>query len=193
MTPPTFRIDWACPGCGAAWRWCGINSFGAVPWGPRADPPIVVTCRQCGQAHPASFPKGTELGGLYSVAELEESERQRRAHREEMDRARFAPRPDDPPPTPRAPPPPLTEEEQHAEAKRVARLVVSVVEHYNAADLALGRENRDIRTRLAAPIGRALATYEQRVPASVREATGYFEDALVEVLGGGDAARLGRG
>jgi hypothetical protein len=103
----------------------------------------------------------------------------------------FAP---SPPPVPTtAARPALAPEDQkaHEDAKRFARLVVSEIKLYNEAKVTEGRKTRDIYERLKEDIERGRQMYVDRVPAPIRDATDYFQDELVRILAGGDAAALG--
>ena len=75
-------------------------------------------------------------------------------------------------------------------ARRYARLLVSEIKLYNEPAVRLGRENRDLRTRLSAEIDRARRTYLERVPPSVAARDAYFETELVQTLAGGDSSTL---
>jgi hypothetical protein len=101
-----------------------------------------------------------------------------------------------PPPrvvTPAAPPAGLAPDQQkaHDDARRFARLVVSEIKLYNEAKVAEGRKTKDIYERLKEDIERGRQMYNDRVGAEVRDATDYFQDELVRILGGGDAGALG--
>jgi hypothetical protein len=102
-----------------------------------------------------------------------------------------------PPAAPAPPAPPdvraMSPEEQkaHDDARRFARLVVSEIKLYNEAKVSEGRQTRDIYERLKEDIERGRQMYNDRVGTSVRETTDYFQDELVRILGGGDAAALG--
>jgi len=102
-----------------------------------------------------------------------------------------------PPPAPAPAPAParvqLAPEDQkaHEDAKRFARLVVSEIKLYNEAKVTEGRKTRDIYERLKEDIERGRQMYVDRVPAPVRDAADYFQDELVRILAGGDAAALG--
>jgi hypothetical protein len=105
-----------------------------------------------------------------------------------------------PPAAPAAPAPPATpdvramspeEQKAHDDARRFARLVVSEIKLYNEAKVSEGRQTRDIYERLKEDIERGRQMYNDRVGTSVRETTDYFQDELVRILGGGDAAALG--
>jgi hypothetical protein len=105
-------------------------------------------------------------------------------------------------PAPAAAPPPapaparaaLPPEDQkaHEDAKRFARLVVSEIKLYNEAKVTEGRKTRDIYERLKEDIERGRQMYTDRVAAPVRDSSDYFQDELVRILAGGDAAALGR-
>jgi len=77
-------------------------------------------------------------------------------------------------------------------ARRYARLLVSEIKLYHEAAVIAGRRERDLATRLATEIARARVLYEQRVAASVREGTDYFQAELVRTLANGDANLLGQ-
>jgi hypothetical protein len=79
----------------------------------------------------------------------------------------------------------------HEDAKRFARLVVSEIKLYNEAKVNEGRRHKDIYERLKEDIERGRQMYSDRVPPHVRDATNYFFDELVRILGGGDASALG--
>ena len=99
-----------------------------------------------------------------------------------------------PPPAPAAPPVRAMSPEQqkaHDDARRFARLVVSEIKLYNEAKVAEGRKTKDIYERLKEDIERGRQMYGDRVAADVRDATDYFQDELIRILGGGDASALG--
>ena len=83
------------------------------------------------------------------------------------------------------------EQKAHDDARRFARLVVSEIKLYNEAKVSEGRQTRDIYERLKEDIERGRQMYNDRVGTAVRETTDYFQDELVRILGGGDAAALG--
>jgi hypothetical protein len=84
------------------------------------------------------------------------------------------------------------DQKAHEDAKRFARLVVSEIKLYNEAKVTEGRKTKDIYERLKEDIERGRQMYTDRVPAPVRDASDYFQDELVRILAGGDAAALGR-
>lgn len=107
--------------------------------------------------------------------------------------AAFAPAPAAPPTPAPAPRAALAPEDQkaHEDAKRFARLVVSEIKLYNEAKVTEGRKTRDIYERLKEDIERGRQMYLDRVPPPVRDSSDYFQDELVRILAGGDAAALG--
>ena len=80
--------------------------------------------------------------------------------------------------------------DEDAAARRYARLLVSEIKLYHEADVAAGRRERDLATRLGGEIARARVLYDQRVPPHVRERADYFRDELVRTLADGDSALL---
>ena len=70
--------------------------------------------------------------------------------------------------------------------------MVSEIKLYNEAKVTEGRKTRDIYERLKEDIERGRQMYTDRVPAPVRDSSDYFQDELVRILAGGDAAALGR-
>ena len=92
-----------------------------------------------------------------------------------------------------APPLVVTEEEQklHDDAKRFARLLVSEIKLYNEAQVAAGREHRDLYERLREDIERSRRMYQERVPTQIHSSTNYFYEELVRTLANGDPTLLG--
>ena len=82
-------------------------------------------------------------------------------------------------------------EDTTASARRYARLVVSEIKLYNENAVQEGRSRRDLLARLGPEIDRARRLYEERVPAVVRERSGYFHQELIQTLAGGDPSLLG--
>jgi hypothetical protein len=74
-------------------------------------------------------------------------------------------------------------------ARRYAKLLVSEIKLYHSAEVAAGRRDRDLGTRLGGEIARARLLYEQRVPARARAAD-YFHEELVRTLAEGDEQLL---
>ena len=94
---------------------------------------------------------------------------------------------------PVAPPTVLSDEDQklHADAKRFARLLVSEIKLYNEAQVAAGREHRDLYDRLREDIERSRQMYQNRVPNHIHSSTNYFYEELVKTLANGDPTLLG--
>ena len=90
--------------------------------------------------------------------------------------------------------PPQTEADesadQHAAARRYARLLVSEIKLYHEPQVAEGRRERDLTTRLGGEIARVRALYEQRVPVEIRKSTDYVHEELIRTLADGDASLL---
>jgi hypothetical protein len=76
-------------------------------------------------------------------------------------------------------------------ARRYARLLISEIKLYNEGAVRMGREQRDLLSRLRDEIGRARSLYEERVPQTVTARDRYFDDELRQILADGDASRLG--
>ena len=82
-----------------------------------------------------------------------------------------------------------TEDDQSA--RRYARLLVSEIKLYNENAVRLGRDRRDLLSRLRPEIERARRVYEERVPTSVLSRAAYFDDEIVQILADGDPGLLG--
>ena len=80
--------------------------------------------------------------------------------------------------------------DEHAAARRYARLLVSEIKLYYEPQVAEGRRERDLATRLGGEIARVRTLYEQRVPPEVRHSTDYFHEELIRTLADGDAGLL---
>jgi len=93
----------------------------------------------------------------------------------------------------KAAPPTITEEELklHEEAKRFARLLVSEIKLYNEAQVALGRQNKDLYERLKDDIERSKRMYEERISPKIVSTTNYFYEELIRTLANGDPSALG--
>jgi hypothetical protein len=76
-------------------------------------------------------------------------------------------------------------------AKRYARLLVSEIKLYNEGAVRLGREQRDLLTRLHPEIERARRLYADKVAASVSGRDALFDQELAQTLADGDRALLG--
>jgi hypothetical protein len=82
-------------------------------------------------------------------------------------------------------------EDPQESARRYARLLVSEIKLYNEASVRVGREKRDLRTRLRMEIDHAREVFNERIPASVAGRDACFEEELVRTLAEGDPSRLG--
>jgi hypothetical protein len=71
-------------------------------------------------------------------------------------------------------------------ARRYARLLVSEIKLYNEGAVRVGRDRRDLRTRLGEEINRARRLYEERIGPSVPDRDTYFQQELVQTLADGD-------
>ena len=80
---------------------------------------------------------------------------------------------------------------KHEEAMRFARLLVSEIKLYNEEEVEARRENNDIYERLQEDIDRSRQMYRERVDPRVRDDVDYFQQELVNILGGGDPDTLG--
>jgi hypothetical protein len=89
-----------------------------------------------------------------------------------------------------AAPPSSSNDDDHA-ARRYARLLVSEIKLYNESAVRIGRENRDLLTRLRPEVERAKRLYEERVPPGVAARGMYFHQELVQTLADGDPTLLG--
>ncbi len=78
------------------------------------------------------------------------------------------------------------------DARRYARLLVSEIKRYNEANLGAGPRDATLYDRLKDDIERCRRLYAGRVPAELRAASTFFDDALLEILAGGDPDTLRR-
>jgi hypothetical protein len=81
-------------------------------------------------------------------------------------------------------------DDEETSARRYARLLVSEIKLYHESEVAAGRRDRDLGSRLGGEIARARVLYEQRVPGHVRDRADYFHEELVRTLADGDASLL---
>ncbi|NLT68497.1 MAG: hypothetical protein GXX84_18015 [Acidobacteria bacterium] len=86
---------------------------------------------------------------------------------------------------------PPEEEKLHSEAKRFARLLVSEIKLYNENQVAEGRRNRDLYSRLKRDVDRSREMYEKRVSPSVSCQMDYFHEEIIRILGDNDPSTLG--
>jgi hypothetical protein len=86
---------------------------------------------------------------------------------------------------------PASSEDDQA-ARRYARLLVSEIKLYNEAAVRVGREKRDLLSRLGPEVDRARRLYEERVSQAVVARSIYFQQELVQTLADGDPSLLGK-
>ena len=86
---------------------------------------------------------------------------------------------------------PEADEKVRADARRIARLLVSEIKLYHEEELRAGREHSDIYDRLQKEIDLGREAYSHRVPAAVLSSHDYFHEELVRILGENDLSRMG--
>jgi hypothetical protein len=87
----------------------------------------------------------------------------------------------------------LTPEEQelHRRANRVAKVSMQDIKMLRPEQVRLGREHKDICTRLKDDIEKAHREYDRRFKAIMDHPVDYFHKWLVEILADGDGSALG--
>ena len=99
-----------------------------------------------------------------------------------------------PKPSVPAPPPVETDDEKmHAEARRLARLLVSEIKLYHEQEVRDGRANSDLYERLRNQIEGGREQYRQKVSSAILGTSDYFHEEVVRVLAENDPFRLGGG
>jgi hypothetical protein len=83
------------------------------------------------------------------------------------------------------------EQDLHRRANRVAKVSMQDIKMLRPNDVRLGRENKDICTRLRDDIEKAHKEYDRRFQSILDHPVDYFYDWMVEILGEGDPAALG--
>jgi hypothetical protein len=83
------------------------------------------------------------------------------------------------------------DQKAHADARRIARLLVSEIKLYHEPELKEGRVHSDIYDRLQKEIDLGREAYTHRVPGFVIAAHDYFHEEVVRILGENDLSRLG--
>jgi len=78
-----------------------------------------------------------------------------------------------------------------ARAQRIARTIVTDIKNYNADLLAEGIKTKRIRAVLNSDIDKGKKLYRERVTADIDPSGKYFEDAVIQILAGGNAALMG--
>ena len=71
-------------------------------------------------------------------------------------------------------------------ARRYAKLLVSEIKLYNEGAVRVGRERRDLASRLRDEISRARHLYDERIGSSLADRDRYFQQELVQTLADGD-------
>ena len=86
---------------------------------------------------------------------------------------------------------PPEEQELHRRAFRVAKVSMQDIRMLRPEDVKLGRENKDLCSRLRDDIEKAHKEYDRRFQPIQSHPVDYFYDWMVEILGGGDPQALG--
>jgi uncharacterized damage-inducible protein DinB len=86
---------------------------------------------------------------------------------------------------------PPEEQELHRRAFRVAKVSMQDIRMLRPEDVRVGRENKDLCTRLRDDIEKAHKEYDRRFQSIQGHPVDYFYDWMVEILGGGDPQALG--
>jgi hypothetical protein len=86
---------------------------------------------------------------------------------------------------------PPEEQELHRRAFRVAKVSMQDIRMLRPEDVRLGRENKDLCSRLRDDIEKAHKEYDRRFQPIRSHPVDYFYDWMVEILGGGDPQALG--
>jgi hypothetical protein len=86
---------------------------------------------------------------------------------------------------------PPEEQELHRRAYRVAKVCMQDIRMLRPEDVRLGRQNKDLCSRLRDDLEKAHKEYDRRFNAIQSHPVDYFYDWLVEILAGGDPQALG--
>jgi len=86
---------------------------------------------------------------------------------------------------------PLEEQELHRRAYRVAKVSMQDIKMLRPEDVRVGRENKDLCSRLRDDIEKAHKEYDRRFQSIQSHPVDYFYDWMVEILAGGDPQALG--
>jgi len=86
---------------------------------------------------------------------------------------------------------PEEEEKHHSDARRLARLLVSEIQLYNAQDVEAGYASADLYGQLKQQIDRSREMYDKRAHPLVPLQYDYFHEEIVQVLAGGEDELLG--
>jgi hypothetical protein len=82
-------------------------------------------------------------------------------------------------------------QELHRRANRVAKVTMQDIKLLHPNDVRLGRENKDICSRLRSDLDKARKEYDRRFRAILDQPVDYFHRWMVEILAEGDSAALG--
>jgi hypothetical protein len=82
-------------------------------------------------------------------------------------------------------------QELHRRANRVAKVAMQDIKLLRPKDVRLGRENKDICTRLRADLDKARKEYDRRFRGIQDHPVDYFHRWMVDILGEGDPEKLG--
>jgi len=82
-------------------------------------------------------------------------------------------------------------QELHRRANRVAKVAMQDIKLLRPKDVRLGRENKDICTRLRSDLDKARKEYDRRFRAILDHPVDYFYRWMVEILAEGDRSALG--
>jgi hypothetical protein len=83
------------------------------------------------------------------------------------------------------------DQEIHRKAQRFARLLVDEIKLYNQAQVAEGRQNRDLYDRLKEVIDKTRATYQKRYGKTVAASANYLEHEIMRSLAEDDPSIMG--
>ena len=83
------------------------------------------------------------------------------------------------------------EQDLHRRANRVAKVSMQDIKMLRPNDVRLGREHKDICSRLRDDIEKAHKEYDRRFQSILGHPVDYFYDWMVEILGEGDPQTLG--
>jgi len=86
---------------------------------------------------------------------------------------------------------PTEQQELHRRAYRVAKVSMQDIKMLRPEDVRLGRENKDLCSRLRDDIEKAHKEYDRRFQPILSHPVDYFYDWMVEILGGGNPEALG--
>jgi hypothetical protein len=82
-------------------------------------------------------------------------------------------------------------QELHRRANRVAKVAMQDIKLLRPKDVRLGRENKDICTRLRSDLDKARKEYDRRFRAILDHPVDYFHRWMVDILAEGDSDALG--